>query len=241
MKCLIVGDIHQKIDLVEKHIANWTDQIIFTGDYFDDFNDTAKDAERMAVWLKASLKHPNRIHLMGNHDYFYRMKPAGAAGACSGFSVEKHNVINSILEYSDWNLIKYFYHEKHENLDYWFSHAGICSHWFRHPMLGISTEIVKNKIDEALVALDSRNYESRAAYCINAVDWYRGGQHARGGLLWANWNTAELFKNVIQVLGHTPVDKIKIKTKREAKTINIDTHLKQTLIIDNGNFIIKNL
>jgi predicted MPP superfamily phosphohydrolase len=240
MKCLIVGDIHQKIDLVEKHIAGWTDKIIFIGDYFDNFNDTPEQAREMADWLKDSLKKENRIHLMGNHDYYYRV-PMGKSGICSGFTSQKYEIINSILDFSDWNLIKYFYHEKYEDLDYWFSHAGISSHWFRHPVLGISTEIVDKKVQEAQNDIEAQNYESNFAKRINAVDWYRGGRHPRGGLLWNHWPTAELHKGVVQVLGHTTVPKIKIKTKFESKTINVDTALKQSLIIDNGNLIIKNL
>lgn len=240
MKCLIVGDIHQKIDLVEKHIANWTDQIIFLGDYFDDFRDTPEQAKEMALWLKVSLKHKNRIHLMGNHDYYYRV-PMGESGICSGFTVEKYEAINSILDFSDWDLIKYFHHEKHESLTYWFSHAGISTHWFRHPVLGVSTEIVLKKVKEAEEAIKGKNYYSNQALPINAVDWYRGGKFPRGGLLWNHWKTAELFEGVVQVIGHTTVPKIKIKTRQESKTFNIDTHLMETLIIDNGNFIIKKL
>jgi hypothetical protein len=240
MKCLIVGDIHQKIDLVEKHIAGWTDKIIFIGDYFDDFGDTPEKARDMAFWLKDSLKHENRIHLMGNHDYYYRV-PVGESGVCTGFTSKKHEAINSILDFSDWNLIKYFHHEEHEDLKYWFSHAGVSTHWFRHPILGVSTEVVLKKVQEAEEAIKSKNYYSNQAKPINAVDWYRGGDSPRGGLIWNDWKTAELFKGVVQVLGHTTVSKIKIKTRQESKTINIDTNLKQTLIIDNGNLIIKNL
>ena len=124
MKTLVIGDIHQKIDQVEKIISDWTDQIIFIGDYFDDFNDTVEDARRTAQWLKQSLQRPNRVHLMGNHDYNYRIRPPGAY-YCTGFTLEKYEAINLELSISDWKMIKYFHHEKDDTTTYWFSHAGL--------------------------------------------------------------------------------------------------------------------
>jgi hypothetical protein len=177
---------------------------------------------------------------MGNHDYYYRV-PMGKSGVCSGFTSKKYEAVNSVLDISDWNLIKYFHHEKHENITYWFSHAGISTHWFRHPVLGLSTEIVLKKVKEAEEAINDRRYHSDQASPINAVDWYRGGEYPRGGLLWNDWRNAELFDGVIQVLGHTTVPKVKIKTRLESKTINIDTNLSEALIIDDGNLIIKKI
>lgn len=241
MKTLVVGDIHQKIDQVEKIISDWTDRIIFVGDYFDDFNDTVEDARRTAQWLKQSLQKPNRVHLMGNHDYNYRIRPAGAY-YCTGFTLEKYEAINLELSISDWRMIKYFHHEKDDATIYWFSHAGISTHWFKHPVLGLTTEVIEKKVKEASEAIEGRLFESPQAMCLNAVDWYRGGKYPRGGLLWSHWTNCEVFDGVTQIVGHTTRKKIKIKQGRgfNSKSVNVDTGLTQVLIIDDGNLIIKN-
>ena len=241
MKTLVVGDVHQKIDQVEKIISGWTDRIIFIGDYFDDFNDTPEDARRTAKWLKESLQKPNRIHLMGNHDYNYRIRPPGAY-YCSGFTLEKYEAINLELTLSDWRMIKYFHHEKDSSTTYWFSHAGVSTHWFKHPILGLTTEVIEKKVKEADEAIENRLFDSPQAACLTAVDLYRGGRCQKGGLLWNHWTNCEVFNGITQIVGHTTRDEIKIKRGKtfDSKTVNIDTHLKQVLIIDDGNLIIKN-
>jgi hypothetical protein len=242
MKTLVVGDVHQKIDQVEKIISGWSDQIIFIGDYFDDFNDTPEDARRTAKWLKESLQKPNRIHLMGNHDYNYRIRPAGAY-YCTGFTLEKYEAINLELSISDWRMVKYFYHEKDDTTTYWFSHAGISTHWFKHPILGLTTEVIEKKVKEADEAVENRLFDSPQIACLNAVDMYRGGRSQKGGLLWNHWTNCEVFDEVTQIVGHTTRDKIKIKRGKGfgSKSVNVDTNLTQVLIIDNGNLIIKNV
>jgi len=63
-KIIAIGDIHNHWVEAEQiaSLYDKTHRIIFTGDYFDDFGDTAQDAIQTAQWLKESLDKPNRIH-----------------------------------------------------------------------------------------------------------------------------------------------------------------------------------
>jgi predicted MPP superfamily phosphohydrolase len=75
MTNLVIGDIQNKSDEVEKIINEYDCPTILLWDYFDDFHDTVDDIQRTAEWLKESLSKPNRIHLVGNHDFHYMVKP----------------------------------------------------------------------------------------------------------------------------------------------------------------------
>src|SRR5271157_1797873 len=122
MKELIIGDIHNKVDLVNKILKDKEseyDNIIFLGDFFDDYNDNINDAERVAYWLKESLEKKNRIHLWGNHDFHYFLYFCKSVRG-SGFSKNKGDAINKILKKEDWDKILWFY----ESQGFIFSHAG---------------------------------------------------------------------------------------------------------------------
>ena len=234
-KTLVIGDIHNKYYIVDRFLTklnyqfieeNEDKQIIFVGDYFDDFHDDSADAKAMALWLKDSLTKPNRIHLMGNHDYHYMIKPKGSA-YCSGFSSEKYDAINEILTDEDWQKIKYFHSEN----NYWFSHAGIARYWFEHPLLGVTEETITTAIQKAFYALKARKFED--VECIYGADYFRGGPHPKGGLLWNDWRNSEFYDGITQIFGHTPHRNIKVSVgENNAKNINIDTHLAEILEID---------
>ena len=103
-------------------------------------------------------------------------------------------------------------------------------------------EVIEKKVKEADEAIENRFFDSPQTACLTAVDMYRGGRCQRGGLLWNHWINCEVFDGITQIVGHTTRDKIKIKRGKtfDSKTVNIDTDLKQFLIIDDGNLIIKN-
>jgi predicted MPP superfamily phosphohydrolase len=88
-KILAIGDVHnhwvQAQAIIDKY--NDTHKIVLVGDYFDNFHDTAIDADQVARWLKKTLENPNIIALMGNHDinYDYRnVRDSGQIYNCQG-------------------------------------------------------------------------------------------------------------------------------------------------------------
>lgn len=226
-KILVIGDVHQHHEIADRYIENWKGPIIFLGDYFDQFYDTPEQAIATAIWLKNSLQQPNRIHLMGNHDFHY-MLPFGSGTFCSGYSPEKHNAINSVLSKEDWDKLKYFHAED----NCWFSHAGISHKWFSHPVLGINPEIIEGVIARAKEDIKAQIYNTSDVGALWAADHYRGGRYDKGGLLWGDWRILDFFEGITQVVGHTPREEIKSHSRKGGTNINVDTHLRECIILD---------
>jgi hypothetical protein len=213
MNLLIIGDIHTKHEKAERICQYYPDhRIIFIGDYFDQFFDSPECNADTALWLKQSLKNPNRVHLRGNHDECYDPR---VGVYCSGFSVEKKKAINEILSIDDWDCLKYFHYE----YDWWFSHAGLTMDWHVHPMLeGPTTGTVQHIINDAITQQRSNSINN----AIWASSYARGGSNKVGGILWEDWRDLKLISGVKQVVGHTPLDCITVIEDKDLKSININ-------------------
>ena len=240
MNIIAIGDIHNHWVEAEQ-IASLYDKthlVIFTGDYFDDFGDTAEDAKQTAFWLKKSLAKPNRIHLMGNHDinYSYLNYTKDSNGNiqniynCSGYDMKKDHVINSVMFTTEWEQIKFAHYEN----GFWFTHAGIHPHWFEHPIKGMDNDVIKEKIAKA-----DEDYHNRIwNETIGAVGRCRGGMQKVGGILWCDdFREGHVSRGLKQVFGHTPtMNKATIWYENGGINANIDCGLNQVLEIDeDGN------
>jgi hypothetical protein len=244
MNIIAIGDIHNHWVEAEEvaSLYDKTHKVIFLGDYFDDFGDTAQDAIQTAQWLKESLDKPNRIHLMGNHDinYSYLNYKKDSNGSlqniydCSGYDIKKDDAINRIMTESDWDKIKF----AHFEYGFWFSHGGFHKHWFEHPIKGMDNDYILEKLAKATDDYLNRTWNEY----IGAVGRCRGGMQKVGGILWLDdYREAENIPNFKQVYGHTPtMGKISIHTDYDIKhsfNVNIDCGLMQVLEIgDDGTF-----
>lgn len=226
-KVIVIGDVHQHHQRAEELISSWEGPVIFLGDYFDQFSDTPDDAIATARWLKDSLCNPKRIHLTGNHDIHY-MLPIESNMYCSGYTPEKHKAISSVLTNEDWRKLNFFHAEN----NCWFSHAGITYHWFSHPVLGLTEDTVKGIVAQGIEDIRNRIYNGNGLRAINAADHYRGGWFRKGGLLWNDWRNSDFIPGITQVVGHTPRDKVKCAKRKGGININVDTHLKQAIILN---------
>jgi predicted MPP superfamily phosphohydrolase len=120
MKTIIISDLHNRVDWVESTLSSLNyDRVVFLGDYFDDFNDTLRDTEKSAKWLKQSLYKPNRIHLLGTHDMWYMCQNEFLRA--SGNTEQKSEIIDEIISVEDWKLLKLFHYEQ----EFYMTHAGI--------------------------------------------------------------------------------------------------------------------
>lgn len=225
MNNLIIGDVHTKFEKVEKIIKDYDCPVIFIGDYFDDFDDDAEINKATAEWLKESLTKENRIHLFGNHDFQYRIKPIGMV-TYSGFHYKKYEKINEVMTEDDWDKLKYF----HAIGKYWFSHAGITEYWFQHPVLGLTVEGINEIISKAKEAV--KVSDLAGAQPLIAADYYRGGRHRKGGLLWNHDVNTDYIDGITQIYGHTEHDQIQVKRRINNTTINVDTGLREVLELD---------
>ncbi|CAB5226262.1 MPP_superfamily domain containing protein [uncultured Caudovirales phage] len=240
-KILAVGDIHNHITqasvIIDKYID--THKIVLCGDFFDDFGDSAVEADQTARWLKDILKHDNVVALMGNHDLsyaYFNLRPGSSLGDqiydCSGYSPAKDDAINRIMSNDDWDKIKF----GHKENGFWFSHAGFHPFWFSSPPYGMDDQIIEIKLKKIQRAVQDREFSNE----LGAAGKCRGGMNRVGGLLWRDqrqesytgsyWNDESGIK---QVSGHTPMrNGIDIEeTSNKGLCIDIDCGLSQVLEI----------
>lgn len=217
-KTLIIPDIHLQYDRVDKIIQkeNLSD-IIFLGDYFDDFNDSVEQNVKMAEWLKESLSNKNRIHLLGNHDMHYAFK--ASSFRCSGYREDKDRTINNVLNKEDWGKLRL-----HTWVGSWLcSHAGVHDCFYSGEPSGFKSWI-KNTTDEAL---------KRAVRDVSPVDPIleagrsRGGRALTGGITWCDAREFRCIRGVNQIFGHTTQNKpLWLNTRELSKNLCLDTKLK---------------
>lgn len=251
MKYLIIPDLHHRWKTAEKIIAaEEHDIVIFLADYFDNFDDNAKIAERTAIWLKESLTKPNRIHLLGNHDL--PLIVPNNFTLCSGWTPEKHKVVNKVLDYKDYNKLIPFYHIQDGN--WLLSHAGIHPSIFEHPIRGINLKDIEFQCGKAFI--DVRSGKRNDVFVAGMSS---GGPHPFGGLTWLRWNELSPLKEFNQIVGHTILSAPQVKTlskngdvkildflqyynyneQYESESWNLDTNNRHYAVIDNGKVEIK--
>lgn len=245
-KLLIFSDVHnhwvEAQSIIDKYDS--THKIIFCGDAFDNFGDSAIDAEQTARWVKDFISKDNHIMLMGNHDInyaYFNLRPGSSLGDqiydCSGYSPAKDDAINRIMSNEDWDKIKF----AHKENGFWFSHAGFHPFWFSSPPYGMDDQIIEIKLKKIQRAIQDREFSNE----LGAAGKCRGGMNRVGGLLWRDqiresytgsyWNDESGIK---QVSGHTPVNSIDIEeTRNKGLCIDIDCGLSQVLeILEDGSY-----
>ena len=238
---IAIGDIHNHWVEAEQiaSLYDKTHTVVFTGDYFDDFGDTAQDAIQTAQWLKESLDKPNRIHLMGNHDinYSYLNYTKDSNGSlqniynCSGYDMTKDDAINRVMTNEDWDKIKF----AHFGNNFWFTHAGIHPYWFEHPVKGMDNDVILEKLAKVTDDYLNRTWNET----IGAVGRCRGGMQKAGGILWLDdYIEGKVISNFKQVFGHTPtMGKVNITKDNNGVNINIDCGLIQVIeISEDGTY-----
>ena len=126
-KIILIPDIHNDYFTAEKIIKKENPcNVIFLGDYFDDFDDTVQDAINTAKWLKKSLKQKNRVHLIGNHDLSYMTDNPNLK--CMGYRTDKHKAIKKYDV--DWDKLL---------MHYWINDEWLCTH------AGFSNDFLKQQ------------------------------------------------------------------------------------------------
>ena len=229
MRTLVIPDIHHKIAKAQAIIEiESADEIVFLGDYFDNFNDTPEIARATAEWLKKSLSTKGRIHLFGNHDLPYSCPNRRAY--CPGYSDAKDTAINSVLTPDDWQKLKWFYFSN----GVLFTHAGLDTRNFHILRKGQS---LINLLEEA--AQDADNKIRKGSEHHWFINWprNRGGNVEVGGILWQDWSEFRPIKGVCQICGHTP--DILVRTKE--KNWCLDTNLNYYGVVTDGRVEIKEL
>ena len=200
---LVIPDIHNNfkeaeawIRYLEKRHPRGVSQIVFIGDYFDDFGDTPEIAIGVAKWLQHSIQQPNRVHLVGNHDLAY-LAPS-AFTRCSGFEPRKLEAVAPFLE----TMQRSAFRAAIEADGWLLSHAGF------HP-----SHVAGRTASELVVAADEalRQLWDGAQPALFAAGYARGGPAPVGGITWLDWSKE--FRPTIglhQIVGHSPADTFRL-------------------------------
>lgn len=203
---LIIPDLHHRWRQAEKIISSvGADEVIFLGDYFDDFDDTPDMVQETCDWLESSVGKPNRIHLFGNHDQHYAFPYR--TFQCSGYAQWKYFIIHDRIDPKLWDKVKWYHFLDNRWL---LTHAGL--HKFNVP-----AHIKKNRSNRAEFIKDLSgylDYEIRKGFQDGAnskSNWVfnagaaRWGHQRVGGITWCDFER-EFYpvKGINQIVGHTP-------------------------------------
>lgn len=228
MKTLVISDLHNHVDWVEPALMEYLiqyqyDEVVFLGDYFDNFHDTPFIASKTADWLKGSLMFPNRIHLVGNHDMPY-MCPANASQWCPGFDRLKLLAINSIITPADWAKLRPAYHSN----GWLFSHAG-----FQEDLIPYNPEGAMGADELVRLAEEALERVKRNEPDPLFLPGARFGQKNTGGITWCDWEREFLpYPHINQMVGHTPGSYPRAEHRPDSKNYCVDCYTTVTLITD---------
>lgn len=204
---LIIPDLHHRWRQAEKIItAVGADEVLFLGDYFDDFNDDINMVRETSEWLVDSVKKPNRTHLYGNHDIQYGF--AYSSFQCSGYTQWKYFIIHDMVPRETWDKLKYF----HILDNTWLlSHGGLHNHCVPNDIkkLRIGTDkkyivTIGEYLDKEIVKAFQNAANHKGSWVFNAGH-ARGGFQRVGGITWCDYDR-EFFPlmGINQIVGHTP-------------------------------------
>ena len=203
---LIIPDIHHRWRDAEKIISSVkSDEIIFIGDYYDDFDDTPEMVRETCEWLEGSVNKPNRIHLFGNHDVHYAF--TYRSFQCTGYEQWKYFIISDMISSKVWDKLKWYHFLDNQWL---ITHAGLHKFNLPESVTKFSGERIKF-IDEIGKYLDHEIINGFRSGATNQSSWIfnagysRGGMQRVGGITWCDFER-EFFpiQGINQLLGHTP-------------------------------------
>jgi hypothetical protein len=202
---LIIPDVHHKWAIAEKIIALVPhDEVIFIGDYFDDFNDTPQMVWATCDWLARSVEKPNRTHLFGNHDVHYAFPHR--TFQCSGFAPWKNLTIQDRVSRKVWDKLKWY----HILDDTWLlTHAGLHKRNLPKDIQALHKDrkaflkAIGEYLDVELVAGMRSAANNKPHWVFNAGKC-RGGVVPVGGITWCDFvREFHPIKGLHQIVGHT--------------------------------------
>lgn len=214
---LILPDVHLQWERAEKIIKSvGADEVIFLGDYFDNFVESPESVANTADWLVHSVKQPNRIHLTGNHDIHYMH--ANRYFQCSGYAQWKYLQINDFVKWETWSKLQHYYILDETWL---LSHAGLHEYFVPDEIkkLVSNRSVFFNVLSSFLDAEIVKGMRNES--WIFHAGQIRGGDQKYGGLNWCDMREFIPIKGINQMFGHTYGEFIRWKnligTQREIR------------------------
>jgi len=203
-RILIIPDLHNRTDRADYWLAQQFDSAVFLGDYFDAHDDTPEDARRVALWLRDHLTDTRLMFLIGNHDAHYIYPDYGTI-AYPGFTREKAEAINEVLQLKDWNRMRLACMAG----SFLVSHAGFSPIWVRPPTL--------QKILHRCRTAEQRMAKGLFDPVFGNGE-LPGGAQKYGGPLAMDWGFFVPIQGISQIVGHTSGSDVRVKPE---KSINL--------------------
>jgi predicted phosphodiesterase len=214
MKILTIGDIHGLTTWKEVD-PNEYDKIIFVGDYVDSYDvSNITILKNLNDIIDFKKQYSDKVILLfGNHDIQY-LYDEETRYKCSGYRYLMSYDLKKVFN-DNKDLFQYAY--QLDNVIW--THAGITEMWAKEILKDVDKYEYANKINELA-------QEKKTLNDIMLVGRSRGGFALTGGPLWADFNSDvkdDPITGLIQIFGHTEVDKIKIIEGYNYELINVDT------------------
>lgn len=206
MKTIVIGDCHGR-DKWKQQVDQDFNQCVFVGDYFDSFDNTAKEQiPNFEEILQFKRENTDKVTLLlGNHDISYLSTYCICPGYQSVYAQDIRALLEPLVQSDEVQAIKVI-----DN--YLFVHAGITKTWYDKNKIRVLEESI-NGIEEAVNTLFKTKYEPFAFQDPPSTVSFRNISHY-GDDIWQSpmWvRPASLIKDkidgYIQVIGHTYVDK----------------------------------
>src|ERR1035437_395610 len=148
---------------------------------------------------------------------------------CSGFRPAIATELKAI--FNDNRNIFQIAHQVDNHL---FTHAGVTTKWLNWAKDDLNKYGFNDNLDNIAETLNIMN-ETNQRWLINNVGYQRGGLRGDfGGPTWADKKEtcAYAVPNLIQYVGHTPVDDIQTNDNNNVTYCDVLAHTNNTLIIN---------
>lgn len=215
LKLIAIGDLHGSSAWKRIVFAD-CDKAVFIGDYVDGMMKSDREIySNLEELVQLKQSQPEKVVLLlGNHDVQYLHYPDYR---CAGFRPDAQKQLTAFFK-------------KHRSLfqmawqsgKYMFTHAGVSNSWFRrHKKLFLRYSYNGKNLAEVLNAI-YQNAQDRAP--LFEIGPAREGTSRYGGILWADAEETcnDFLDGYHQVVGHTPMPKIKKMGNKKSSITYID-------------------
>ena len=188
MKTMVIGDIHGRVEIVEKALATEY-PLIFVGDYLDSWNRSVVDQIKSLELVLDAIKNNRAVGILGNHEMSYLNRSCRCSGFsnatsihimsmdlkplvdyvyCEGFLISHAGVSQLMLDYNKITLEQYLKDKKFEDVGYsrggWSPIGGLrwCD-WSEFKPIESQPQIVGHTIQRSIQQKDN-------SYCIDVLE-----------------------------------------------------------------------
>lgn len=241
---LVVSDMHQEVYKMERILQRENyDICVMLGDEFDSFDfNSQEDAIKTCNFIKKYIFKDNFFFLLGNHTIQYLYD--NPTTICSGYYKWKDTLITkefgSFLPAIREKFLWYLWID-----DFLCSHAGVNTYHFP-PNLTVNKDGVTKWLDEQIKFAEPPLING-GYHWLYGAGAARGGRQNIGGIIWQDFGCEfEPIEELNQIVGHTSHRTVLNHVEdgnvdlTQAKNLDIDCHLSQWILIQDGKIIIRN-